>query len=654
MEGLLKRQRAIFASELPIRTLWLAGALAALLIVAYLPTLQTIPSGAEETPTTPENYFMRDVGETQIVLNVWGTLHATGYPLYVMTGNLLVDALRLLGVDAVVAPALVSLLWGLVALALLYILSAHLTGHLIAAAAVMVLYGLTRTVWIHQVIAEIYTFGLVILLVLLLLALWRAPIRHRVYWLAFVGGIGVAHHRAIILAAPALIYAVWPLLNKEPRHLRRTLLICLGIGLTGLVPYLYLPLRAWMGAAWVYGDPGTLAGFWDQFIGREATGFVGLPHSFLALAENFHRVNYVIISDLTLPGVLLGVAGLIVGVQRYRRAAITLALNGAVPYLFHVFLYTDILSALILPATLSLVLGWLLLADWLFSQARHTLADVRIRYAALMRSRHLLQLITQRGVPPLAALLLGIALETDNHLFIDNLTSDPRGLQTIALAQTVPDDAALMLAWGPRYFAVGFAQAVRGDLPDLRLVDHQADFAALLAEGRLVTPPYTFFNQSLDWWEARLHQPVYLRAIAPDLIQIDTQPERAAGVPLRTEIIPEVGVGISEMQVSCPRDRVIMRVAWYAPATPPRDLSVFVHLIDSRERRIAQDDRSAPVYGWRPLTTWLPGEVVRDVYTLPRPPGSHTIRYGWYTQLENGSFQNFPVGSLSIPEDCPR
>ena len=64
---------------------FLTGLVIALGILAavYLSTLQTIPNGSS-------HYFMIDVGETQIVLNEWGTLHATGYPLYVITGNLLI------------------------------------------------------------------------------------------------------------------------------------------------------------------------------------------------------------------------------------------------------------------------------------------------------------------------------------------------------------------------------------------------------------------------------------------------------------------------------------------------------------------------------------------------------------------------------------
>ncbi len=58
-------------------------------VVLYLPTFQTTPNGGD-------HFHMADVGETQIVLNLWGTLHATGYPLYAIIGNVLADALKAL------------------------------------------------------------------------------------------------------------------------------------------------------------------------------------------------------------------------------------------------------------------------------------------------------------------------------------------------------------------------------------------------------------------------------------------------------------------------------------------------------------------------------------------------------------------------------
>jgi hypothetical protein len=601
------------------------------LLVFYLPTMQTIPNGSD-------HYYMADVGETQIVLNTWGTLHSTGYPLYVISGNMLVAALRVFGVAPVIAPALVSLLWSIVALALIYTLALHLInsprpegegqGVRAIVPALVLLFGLTRTVWIHAVIAEIYSFGLVILALLYLLALWRSPIPHRIYWLAFVGGVGVFHHRALLMAAPALVYAAWPELTAQPRKLPRILALSLLLGLLGFLPYLYLPIRAQSGAAWVYGEPGTWTGFWDQFTGREAERFIGLPGSWDALLANFNTVNTVLVTDVTVPGILLGVIGLLVGLTRYRRPAMTLLISALTAYIFHIALYRDILSALILPITLSLAFGWLFLTDWLLSRVGATcqVAPTIFRLSAI-----------------LLVLLSMIVLANQNRPFITDLVQNPTGLDTIAQAQNTPPGSTLMIAWGARHFAVGFARDVLGKLQDIRLVDHKADFAAIVAQGMLVTPEYTFYNQPVSWWEDRLGARVYLRAIALYLVQIDTQPELA-------DSQNSGELSAIEQAIHCTPDSIVLGVDWFAPETPDHDLSVFVHLHDADGNVIAQADQSAPVYGWRPLTTWTAGEIVRDVYVLPRLANAARVRYGLYQQLSNGEFDN--ELQMVVPVEC--
>ncbi len=234
---------------------------------------------------------------------------------------------------------------------------------------------------------------------------------------------------------------------------------------------------------------------------------------------------------------------------------------------------------------------------------------------------------------------------SSNAPFIESLTSDTTGLKTIALAQHTPPGSTLMLAWGPRYFAVGFARDVLGLLPGVRLVDHKADYNAVLQQGMLVTPAYTFYNQPVSWWEDKIGAPVYLRAVAPQLVQIDTQPE------LEIDANPLVaGVFETAHRIDCFQDKIILRVAWHDEETPQRDLSVFVHLLDGAGQVIAQDDHDAPVYGWRPLTTWVPEEVVRDIYTLPRLPDASAIRYGLYEQRADGSFNN--VITYMLPVEC--
>src|SRR3954470_19531099 len=77
-----------------------------ILVLIYLPTLLTQINGGNDP-------FMDDVGEIQVSLNVWGTIHHTGSPLYTMLGNLAVLLLRTLGANPAVAPCLYAMAWGL-------------------------------------------------------------------------------------------------------------------------------------------------------------------------------------------------------------------------------------------------------------------------------------------------------------------------------------------------------------------------------------------------------------------------------------------------------------------------------------------------------------------------------------------------------------
>ena len=598
-----------------------AALLALALLAVFLPTLQTIPNGSD-------HYYMIDVGETQVVLNVWGTLHYTGYPVYVMTGSAIVGLLTALGVGPAAAAGVVSLLWALVGLGLVYTLAAHLTRRPLLAAALALVYGLTRTVWIHADIAEIYSFGFALLVLLLTLALWQRPVRGRICWLALFGGLAVAHHRALAFAAPALVLAVWPELVRAPRTLPRRLLVYLLLGLVGFLPYIYLPLRAWAGAGWVYGDPGTWAGFWEQFFATEAARFIGAPGTATDLQHNIDVVNGVLVTDLTLPGILAGIAGLIAGIasRKRRRAALVFAVLGAVSYAFHAALYTDVLSALILQITVSLAFGWLFLADAAIDwAARRGQAARGLAYAAAA----------------LVAVALGGTLYGQNRPFIQTLTEDPTGLETIALVEQTPPGSTLMIAWGHRHFAAGYARDVLGLLPDVTLVDHNADFASLIQERPLITPDFTFYERPISWWHDHLGAPVYLHAVAPSLIQISLEPEAVSAV---------TALEAAEVSLRCDDRQIMLDVTWAAPVTPTEDLSVFVHLLDADGNVLAQADQSAPVYGWRPLTSWMPGEAVRDVYALPRLPGAASIRFGLYHQLADGSFAN--ELEHVVPVDC--
>ena len=597
-----------------------------LLLFAYLPTLQTIPNGSD-------HLFMIDVGETQVVLNVWGTLHATGYPHYVITGSALVALLKVLGMSAAAAPAVVSLIWGVLALGVIFLLALNISGRAWLAALLILAYGLTRFVWLHQVITEIYSFGLFLLAALLWIALGlRGRDRTRLFTLALLGGIAVAHHRALALAIPALLFAMWPVLRVQGRKLPSVLIVCLLLGLIGFIPYAYLPLRETAGSAWAYGEPDTLSGLLDQFWGREADRFIGAPETLAALVTNIARVTGAVIEDMTPFGVIAGVIGLVVGVwhNHTRRSAIAFILLGISAYIFHCLLYSDLLVALLLMISLPLAFGWLF--------AGLAILDLVERNAS--RHRKLLAPIVIAAL----ATIYSAAQMGMNREFITELTGDHTGLDTIALFEAAPENATVMIAWGPRYFAAGFAHDVEGIRPDLTLVDHKADYRAILGQGELVTPDYTFYNQPLTWWEDRIGAPVYLSSPAPGWVQIADQLETAA-------VTTGDAAGISaQAEVQCIPTGLILLVLWAAETTQTQDLSVFVHVLDADGNLIGQGDQSAPVYGLRPLTTWQAGEQIRDTYRVQLPINTQAarVRYGLYSQNLDGSFTNLFENELPV------
>jgi len=377
---------------------------------------------------------------------------------------------------------------------------------------------------------------------------------------------------------------------------------------------------------------------------------------------NFNLVNTVLVTDVTLAGIVLGMAGLLVALWNpaRRKVAISMLLSGGAAYLFHVLFYTDILSALILPVTLALAFGWLLLVEWILEKfknllyhnvtkntenRRGTLEEPPLRpspasdggrFNSPSQTHSLTDRKQWRGYTVMVV-VVGFAayLVGQNGSFIREMTTNPTGLETIELAKGAPDGSVLMLDWGPRYYAVAFAHDMLGELPKVTLVTHKADFKKLVnVDGReLVTADFTFYNRPVSWWEDQLGEPVYLQAAAPHLIVIGTIPTLAAD-----------GGGdmmkVRQQSVVCSANTIELRVDWLALHKPDHDLSVFVHLLDKGGAMIGQADESAPVYGWRPLTSWQAGEVVHDVYALPRLPNADSIAYGLYRQLASGEFQN--------------
>ena len=82
---------------------------------------------------------------------------------------------------------------------------------------------------------------------------------------------------------------------------------------------------------------------------------------------------------------------------------------------------------------------------------------------------------------------------------------------------------------------------------------------------------------------------------------------------------------------------LMITLYWQALATPARDYSVFIHLIDNDGRIVAQQD-GPPAEGSYPTSLWSAAEIISDSHELQLPPslapGDYHIRLGLYNPTD--------------------
>jgi hypothetical protein len=81
-----------------------------------------------------------------------------------------------------------------------------------------------------------------------------------------------------------------------------------------------------------------------------------------------------------------------------------------------------------------------------------------------------------------------------------------------------------------------------------------------------------------------------------------------------------------------PGGSITFRPRWQALRRLSRDYTLFVHIIDGAGQIWGQRD-AMPVSGRRPTTSWRPGEIVNDAYSVaidPAAPADLRIELGWY------------------------
>ena len=629
-----------FKSQIPNNKYQIAvGAVVlAIIAVVYLLTFQT------DICSNPSEYVI-DSGEYQIALSSWGTVHHTGAPTYSLVGAAFVWLLRLAGIAPAAGAALFSMACTLVALGFIYALGVRLTGNPWAAGAAVLALALGPSFWINHVIAELRAFGSMLLAASLWLAVRYSETGSTklLYALAFVWGQAVVHHRLAVFAAPALAVLVLPALLSNGRRVPQLLAGSLGMGLLAFAFYLYLPLRAHMGA-WTYGDPGTWQGFWFIFWAREVPFLMVPPSTVAKLLENIRIVLAQLIFEWTAPGLIAIGLGLLVAIGWRKTRQLGWALMAWVTtFMVYLFILPEAVSPekvlLWVSLVLALALAILVARMW---EARG--------WAGAMGAVALVALAGVSGVTHRQDVLV--------------LTRDPRGREIILqLKAEMPagpvshnSEPTFMALWGGDYFAAAYGNQVTGELSGFHVVDHRADFKQIVDSGsRLITLPSTFVERPKSWWRQQIGG-AYLSSAGLGLVEIGARPPlTSADVPPDTPV--ELGDGISLVAHPIKPANGGLRVMlyWQAAQTPSQNYSVFLHLSDkdhisAGEDIIAQADSQNPVYGWYPTTKWSAGEIVREDYELVAPPGKtpRLLDVGLYTRDADGAFHNLGVVNLRL------
>lgn len=228
--------------------------------------------------------FYDDSLEFQLVAPTFAIAHPTGYPLYILLGGLWT---RLLPIGAWAGR---MNLWSVLAaagtIALLFDGTRRLaTGSAgrpnpWAGLAAALAFGLGPVWWGQATVAEVYALHnlLVAAILAAMLGINRlegAAQTRRMALVALLFGLGLAHHRTIVLSIPGVaLYLLWsaPHLGRPQRAWG----LWLGALLAPLLLYLYLPLAAARGAYDLNKSyVNTWAGFWDHVLARQYAAFFG-------------------------------------------------------------------------------------------------------------------------------------------------------------------------------------------------------------------------------------------------------------------------------------------------------------------------------------------------------------------------------------------
>ncbi|MGQ9502386.1 MAG: glycosyltransferase family 117 protein [Anaerolineae bacterium] len=559
--------------------------------------------------------------EFQLVTYLLGIAHPTGYPLFTLLGWLFT---RLPIGEVAFRVNLMSAFFGAVTVALVYLAGLQLAAHEqnwtanMGAALGALALAVSPVYWSQATMAEVYTLHACLIIALLWVLLRmsnmvHAPEEENSHWvharldrsisaLACLFGLGLAHHRTIVLLLPAIFLVLWRIRHwarPRPKHL-------LWFG-APLLLYLYLPLRGHVGSLdGSYAN--TIAGFLRHVTAWGYGSFIFQNPFSIEHGADFYLDLFV--QQFGWVGIALILIGVLLQVRQKRWAVgvTTLIFVGYAG--FNLFYHVADLEVFFIP-------NFLICALWLGYGVARLLT--------------LLQFWGGISLSPLAkpaasfasVLIVVGSLSQSGLLLHSNFAEmDRSGDWTLydygldILGQPLEPGAVIVGIQG-EITLVRYFQSVHGLREDVRTLAADDPSERLAVVNNLVEQGASvYLTRSLAGAPERWS----LGAVGP-LIRVYALPQHLAPA-LRYKVdavlTPEIalwGYDIVRPPTHTAPSPVRLSLVWHVLAPISRDLKVSARLLTQDGRLMAQAD-AVPVHFAYPTVAWRTGEYIVDVYDL--------------------------------------
>jgi hypothetical protein len=617
-----------------------------------------------------------DAGEHQFAVPLLGIPHATGYPLYILTGKLwtiLIPAGSMawrVNLFSAVGGALAATVTALV----VYQMStmprpspfAHpWAGSLVG--GITLAFGLT--LWQWSIIAGVRSFNVFLFALITLLAIiWQQQraqnnslsANRTLRWLALAVGLSLAHHRTTVFyLLPLAVWIWWYDRNLILQPKRLIPLILLALAPTVLYAFIYL--RGINNPPYSHERITDFQSFWFLVGASDSSGlFLSIDLTFLPARLAFIWRD--VLAQISWPGFILTVTGAII--LLWRRTNYFL-LTGSLVLLLLLFVLDFEVVNLNEAPTWYLMPAFFIFAAWLGVGANGIWLAIQygLRNTKLTRQTILiLQFVYV--VILLAALVYSLAwpnwqtIYTASTAPLDEWRQLLRGVQAPRFVEaSLPyvEPNSLILGDWEQYTAYKYAQLINGQRRDVTPRLPLDNWPDKVSEAQAKGQPVYFARKTTDLIGTR-----YLSMAGP-LIHLQTEPnfdippgitrlnvnfeDELELVGYRAEVIPQDTPG---GRIAGPIIQVMLY--WRIPQKVEWDYAISYRLIDPAGQEIYRRDATHPVLSSYPTTLWTPGEVVADFYEFPYPSGAGPLELRILPYRSEGSDQWYnltPEGSES-------